>query len=617
MSHAPTSVHDSADRLTREFGRERFDARSVIPVQPSTASLPLDFARELQVMLLTSAGTEPALGMVDITDQDTLARAEQITGLTLQPALMTSREFARMFREQYRDEHLRLSTSDLATRFPDDSASRVLTSEQRRFLIGAVALLVAAIALWPFGVLIAVVGAVNLVYLGVSIHKLYLIHKAYVHNAATDIADEQIAALADADLPIFTLLIPLYRESSVLPTLVEAISRLDYPKAKLDVKLLLEEEDTETIRVAEASDLPPYMEIVVVPQGKPKGKPRACNYGLSLARGRYTVIYDAEDVPEPDQLKKVVLSFQQGGDKLGCVQCKLNYYNQGQNLLTRWFTTEYSMWFDLFLPALIASGAPIPLGGTSNHFPTRVLRDLGAWDPYNVTEDADLGIRLYKRGYTTTVIDSTTWEEANSDTRNWILQRSRWIKGYVQTWLVHMRRPVALYRSLGLKAWLSLQASIGGTFFVLLMNPLFWGLTLVWYVTRNPDISTLFPTPIFFLGSVSLFIGNFMYIFGAIMGCLNRGYYSLVKYCLLLPIYWVLMSLAAWKGFVQLFYKASYWEKTVHGLYRGPVFETEAAANTRRSHERPAPTQQGSWSAPGRKLRPELRVAAQGDTARG
>ncbi|MCX6021685.1 MAG: glycosyltransferase, partial [Chloroflexi bacterium] len=408
-------------------------------------------------------------------------------------------------------------------------------------------------------------------YLFISVYKFYLIYNALGHSLEIGITPEELGRLDEQDLPVYTILVPLYKETEVLPTLVAAMGRLDYPKAKLDVKLLLEEDDIDTIRVARASRLPSHFQIVVVPNGRPKGKQKACNYGLLHARGTYTVIFDAEDVPDPDQLKKVVVAFRKAGPQLGCVQCKLNYYNQDQNLLTRWFTSEYSMWFDLFLPGLDATGAPIPLGGTSNHFPTIVLQELGAWDPYNVTEDADLGIRLFKKGYNTAVVDSTTYEEANSDVFNWIRQRSRWVKGYIQTWLVHMRNPVALYRAVGFKAFLSIQMTIGGTFFTFLVNPVFWALTVIWFLIHWEIIDELFPGPIFYIGSIMLFVGNFTFTYASMMGCLYRGYYPLIKYNMIIVLYWYLMSFAAWKGFLQLFRNPFYWEKTVHGLYRGPV----------------------------------------------
>jgi cellulose synthase/poly-beta-1,6-N-acetylglucosamine synthase-like glycosyltransferase len=226
------------------------------------------------------------------------------------------------------------------------------------------------------------------------------------------------------------------------------------------------------------------------------------------------------------------------------------------------------MWFDLFLPGLDATGAPIPLGGTSTHFRLDKLLELGAWDPFNVTEDADVGIRLTRAGYRTAMVDSVTLEEANSRVYNWIRQRSRWVKGYVQTWLVHMRDPALLWRQLGPANFLSFQLVIGGTFLTMLMNPIFWGLTSVWALTEAGLIREIFPSFIYFASGANLFIGNFVFSYLNVLGALRRGYHDLVKYALFSPLYWALMSVGAWKGFLQLITRPSYWEKTVHGLAR-------------------------------------------------
>ncbi|MCW8133955.1 MAG: glycosyltransferase, partial [Planctomycetota bacterium] len=259
---------------------------------------------------------------------------------------------------------------------------------------------------------------------------------------------EELEKLDPRDLPVYTILVPMYKEPEVAQKIARAVTELDYPLEKLDVKLLLEEDDPETRKkIEEVMDqLPSCVEVIVcpkVPKGQPKTKPRACNWGLERARGQYLVIYDAEDRPEPDQLKKAVAAFRRlkaaGKEKVVCLQAKLNYFNARQNPLTRFFTLEYTTWFDLFLPGLHAFRIPIPLGGTSNHFDTKTLKDLGGWDPFNVTEDCDLGIRMARQGYRTEILDSTTWEEANCRVGNWIRQRSRWIKGYFQTHLVHTR----------------------------------------------------------------------------------------------------------------------------------------------------------------------------------
>ena len=454
----------------------------------------------------------------------------------------------------------------------------MLTRPQKLVGISFLGLSALLMVLNLVGYLTFLVALSTLFYVGFSAYKFYLMYKALSHTLEVDVAPEELAALDERDLPVYTVLVPLYREAEVLPTLVAAIDDLDYPKAKLDVKLLLEEDDLQTIEAVRRHQLPSHIKPVVVPNALPKGKPKACNYGLLHAEGEYVVIYDAEDVPDRDQLKKVLVAFRKAGPRVDCIQAKLNYYNRDQNLLTRWFTTEYSMWFDLFIPGLDASNAPIPLGGTSNHFQTARLRELGAWDPYNVTEDADLGVRLFKAGGKTAVIDSTTYEEANSELYNWIRQRSRWVKGYIQTWLVHTRHPLKLMRDIGPYQFFSFNMVVGGTFFGFLVNPIYWLLTALWFLTHWAFIQQLFPGPIFYVGAIGLYFGNFAFMYTNVAGCMRRGYYDMVKYALLSPLYWALMSVGAWKGFIQLLYKPSYWEKTKHGLYRGEIKTTPATS---------------------------------------
>ncbi|MGM0493318.1 MAG: glycosyltransferase, partial [Armatimonadota bacterium] len=368
---------------------------------------------------------------------------------------------------------------------PDECACETITRAQG---IGALVLVVllAALTVWrPLPTLIAVNGLLIAFYVVHSVYKFYLVAVSLERPVLLDATEEEIAAVDEAALPTYTLLIPLYREAAVLGRLVEGLRRMDYPAEKLDVMLLLEEDDEETIAAAEAMDLPPHIRPVVVPDSEPKTKPKACNYGLFTCDSDLLVIYDAEDRPEPDQLKKAAIAFSKVPDSVVCIQAKLNYYNQRQNLLTRWFTAEYSVWFDLFLPGLTASGAPIPLGGTSNHFRVATLKELGGWDPFNVTEDCDLGVRLHKHGWRTSMLDSTTWEEANGAFWSWFRQRSRWVKGYLQTWLVHTRRPVKLIRELGFADWFSFQMIIGGSLLCFLINPIYWAMTVIWLITHS------------------------------------------------------------------------------------------------------------------------------------
>ena len=560
-----------AATLARQQGLPYFSLAGVEIDKDIARSVPEMLARRRGLLPLYRVGEAITVAMVNPRDREAVEEVQRLTGCRVDPVLTTEEELEEALERIYREDYLWQSANELMYRVPDDSAARVLSTPQKLCALAFLAISAAMLAINPVGYLTVLVGLSTIFYLSFSSYKFYLMYKALSHTLEVDVSPEEIAALTERDLPIYTVLVPLYREAEVLPTLVAAIADLDYPKAKLDVKLLLEEDDQETIEVVRKHPLPSHIKPVVVPNALPKGKPKACNYGLLHAEGELVVIYDAEDVPERDQLKKVVAAFKKADPRVDCIQAKLNYYNRDQNMLTRWFTTEYSMWFDLLIPGLDASNAPIPLGGTSNHFRTARLRELGGWDPYNVTEDADLGIRLFKAGGKTAVIDSTTFEEANSELYNWIRQRSRWVKGYIQTWLVHMRHPLKLIREIGLYQFYSFNMVVGGTFFGFLLNPVYWLLTALWFLTRWGLIQQLFPGPIFYLGAVGLYFGNFAFMYTNVAGCMRRGYYDMVKYALLSPLYWALMSVGAWKGFLQLFYRPSYWEKTKHGLYRGEI----------------------------------------------
>jgi len=534
-------------------------------------AVPEEVARRRRVIPVGRENGFIIVAMANPLDAAAVDEVQRYLDCPVKPVYTTEQDVEDALERIYREDYLVRSTSDLVVRYPDESAISVLNTAQKIFVLALLAISALLVAINPVGYITALTALSTLFYVSFSGYKFYLIYKALSHSLEVNVTPEEIAALDDRELPVYTVLIPLYKEAKVIPTLVSAVAELDYPKTKLDVKLLLEEDDEETIAAVRRHQLPPHFKLVVVPNSKPKGKPKACNYGLIHAEGEYIVIYDAEDVPERDQLKKALVAFRKVPQNIGCIQAKLNYYNRDQNLLTRWFTTEYSMWFDLFMPALDASNAPVPLGGTSNHFRTNLLREIGAWDPYNVTEDADLGVRLFKAGWKTAIIDSTTYEEANSELYNWIRQRSRWVKGYMQTYLVHMRHPIRLLREIGPYQFFSFNMVVGGTFFGFLMNPIYWLLTAAWFLTHSGVIQQLFPGPIFYIGAMGLYFGNFAFTYANIAGCMRRQYYDMVKYALLSPVYWSLMSIGAWKGFLQLLYDPSYWEKTVHGLYRGEL----------------------------------------------
>ena len=439
----------------------------------------------------------------------------------------------------------------------------------RRQLVAAAAaaLLFLALGHWkPLAAGRLVVAIATAFYIVISTYKLLLIWCSVRYDSEIRIPADRIAALEETALPVFSILVPLYHESESVASLVRSLRRLDYPRHKLDIQLLLEEDDAQTREATAALVLPPEFRCTVVPASLPRTKPKACNIGLASARGEFLVIYDAEDQPEADQLKKAVAAFRDCGPEVVCLQSKLNFYNPRQNLLTRFFSAEYSAWFDLSLPGLSSLGAVIPLGGTSNHFRTGPLRELLGWDAYNVAEDCDLGVRICRFGWKTRMLDTTTWEEACGDFGFWIRQRTRWFKGYMQAWFVHTRRPVSLVRELGVVNAFHFLMLIGGMLFCLLANPVFWTFTAFWFVHRLEALDALFPPPVFLAGAFCLFLGNFAFVYAGALGCYRRRYFDLVKFALLMPPYWFLMSVAAWRALGQLITNPFKWEKTRHGL---------------------------------------------------
>lgn len=448
---------------------------------------------------------------------------------------------------------------------PELSAKQVLTTPQAIVGWALGMLLLLCLFLAPTATLVSLSAFVTLFYLLSFGFRFLLTWKGAHHSVDVSVTDEEVAALKPEDLPVYTVLVPMYREHEVLPILVHSMRRMDYPLAKLDVKLVLEQDDHETIEAAKALKAEGVFEIIRVPTSYPKTKPKACNYALRFARGDYIVVFDAEDIPEPDQLKKAVAMFKRSPQSVGCIQARLNYFNRRENFLTRMFTLEYSNWFDYLLPGLHALKIPIPLGGTSNHFRTSVLKELGAWDPYNVTEDADLGVRMTQQGYQVAVMNSTTFEEANGVWRSWINQRSRWIKGYMQTWLVHMRHPIRLYRNLGGAGFWGFHFFIGFPVLTALLNPVLWATSAIGLIFGQSIVSPYFPEPIIWFALFNLVVGNAMYVYMTMVAAAKRGWFSLMPWALLAPIYWVMHSVAAYKALWQLIVKPHFWEKTQHG----------------------------------------------------
>lgn len=507
--------------------------------------------------------------VVAVTDRPDDALHAEITealGRRVELRVTTDWDLIAALHRGFRETVVDRATLGLWTANRRQSARQVLTRAQQVLGGGLLVALVLGFVLVPRATLVTLSAAVSVGFLAAVLFKFVVCVVGVHREAQESVTAADLAALDDRDLPVYTVLVPVFREANVVADLIANLGALDYPREKLEILLLLEESDTETIEAARAADPPETISFLIVPPGVPQTKPKACNVGLFFARGEHLVIYDAEDKPDPDQLRKAVVAFRRGGDDLVCVQAALNYWNAGDNWLTRMFTTEYSFWFDYMLPGLERLGLPIPLGGTSNHFRTPALRTLGGWDPFNVTEDADLGIRAAALGWRVGVVNSTTYEEANRAPGNWIRQRSRWIKGYLQTLLVHLRSPRALVRTAGLCQSLAFALLIGGTPAAFLFTPPLYVLFALSLLVPPDALAPYFPGWVLWVSLFNLIVGNGLMVYISMMGAFKRRRYALVMWSLLNPAYWLLHAVASYKALWQLVTRPHYWEKTVHGL---------------------------------------------------
>lgn len=374
-------------------------------------------------------------------------------------------------------------------------------------------------------------------------------------------------------LPKMSVLVPLFHERNIISALMVRLSRLSYPRELLEVCLIVEASDTVTKNALKAASLPPWMQIVVVPPGEIQTKPRALNYALDFTSGDIVGVYDAEDAPEPDQLHKVARRFAEGGAQLACLQGALSFYNWRTNWLSRCFFFEYAGWFRVMLPGLQRLGFAIPLGGTTLFFRRDILVKIGAWDAHNVTEDADLGMRLARRGYRCEMLDTTTHEEANSRVWPWIKQRSRWLKGYAVTWCVHMRRPVQLWRELGAWRFFGFQLLFLATLASFFLAPvLWWTLLALPLGLPNPVFDHMPPglpgllMAFFILAEVAT-----LTVFAVAVRRSEQRSRPRLGWILTLPAYFLFGTLAAYKGLAELLFAPFYWDKTEHGQFGGAI----------------------------------------------
>ncbi len=374
-------------------------------------------------------------------------------------------------------------------------------------------------------------------------------------------------------LPTVSILVPLFREPEVAGALVERLRKIDYPPERLDIILAVEESDPLTQEALRVGHLPPWMRAIPVPPGGPQTKPRALNYALNFARGEIVGIYDAEDRPEPDQITCVVERFAEVPPDVACLQGRLDYYNARHNWLSRMFTIEYAAWFRVLLPGVQRMGLVVPLGGTTVFLRRPVLEEVGAWDAHNVTEDAELGLRLARAGYKTQIVDTTTYEEANAALLPWIRQRSRWLKGYLITWGSAMRQPRRLLRDLGWWRFLGLQVQVFGAVLGFLTAPLLWSFLVKAFGLWHPLDAALPPGGYGFLAALMLG-GLIVSIAISVHACRAAHLRHLRRIAPLVEPYYIFGSVAAWIALVELIARPFFWAKTAHGKFGASSEET-------------------------------------------
>jgi cellulose synthase/poly-beta-1,6-N-acetylglucosamine synthase-like glycosyltransferase len=453
--------------------------------------------------------------------------------------------------------------------------------------------------------------------LAIAFYIVFVGFKFIVWCAAAKSKEPQyrLPAEDDPDLPRYTILVPLFGEANIIGELVKSLSCLRYPAEKLQILLLLEKDDHETQAAAATTDLPGYFQILTAPDAGPRTKPKACNFGYTHATGAIVTIFDAEDRPEPDQLLKAVAGFRVASPRVGCLQAKLVFWNPRGSWISSFYWAEYVTHFQWVLVGLARLGLIPPLGGTSNHFSGDALEAVsranglweftdgegnlvtmrGPWDPYNVTEDADLAFRLAMAGYQIGMLSSITYEEAPDTATVAKNQRSRWLQGFAQTGLVHTRHPLQLIRSVGPLRYLAFVLFMLGTPVSLLLNPLMWGATILYVVSRldaltavSTFIDGLFPTPVFYAGAFVAVTGNAVLFCQKLITPLRRQQQSemaaagtelpLAKYLhqqeygltfrlLFTPLWWAFTSISAYRALRKLLIRSqrSSWDKTPHG----------------------------------------------------
>ncbi|UIK08655.1 glycosyltransferase family 2 protein [Neorhizobium galegae] len=457
---------------------------------------------------------------------------------------------------------VRETINGLFDRFPEFSARVVLSGAQGFYAGLGVAALAAALIAMPIETLLLLHILLSLIYFA----SLSLRFAAFTRQQFGGPIPAALPPREDA-LPCYTVMVALYREAAVAEQLMASLGRLDWPPSLLDIKLICEADDQETIAALKALKPASHFDIVEVPPATPRTKPKALTYALGAARGEFLAIYDAEDKPHPQQLREAYARFRTSPVAIACLQAPLIINNARESWISALFSLEYCGLFRGLLPMLARRQMPLPLGGTSNHFRADALRAAGGWDPFNVTEDADLGFRLYRLGYRADVITRQTVEDAPTTMRVWLGQRSRWFKGWLQTWLVLMRDPRRLVGEMGFRGFCIFQLMIGGMLVSSLLHPLiivFMGVGAYYMLEAPVDEIPAAVLSLFIIDTINI-LGSYLIFLGLGRGPMTEHERRLVGWRWIgVPLYWMMTSVAAWRAVIELRSKPFFWNKTPH-----------------------------------------------------
>jgi cellulose synthase/poly-beta-1,6-N-acetylglucosamine synthase-like glycosyltransferase len=556
------------DALSQQHNAQIADLDKDPPAPGIAATFPVTLCLEHGAVPWTTIGDILLVAMADPRGFDRLRKSMGPDSPRLLPVIAEAGQIRQQISRLYGAELARKA----ATRLPAAQSCRgwAVVPGRRRLVAGLFcAVLLCLLAVWPLWTITVAVLCAALAVLSATLLKTAA---AWAHFTAqrSTLPDRFENRQLPFRLPRVSVLVPLLREREIAGALIGRLTRLTYPKSLLDIVLVLEAEDDVTRETLRHTELPPWISVIEVPAAdRLTTKPRALNYALDFCRGSIVGVWDAEDAPQADQIEQVVTRFQDAPPDVACLQGVLDYYNSRANWLSRCFTIEYAAWWRVIQPGLAQLGLVIPLGGTTLFFRRDVLEELCGWDAHNVTEDADLGVRLARSGYRTELLPTVTFEEANCRLWPWVRQRSRWLKGFLITWYVHSRRPVQLLRDLGWKRFWGLHALLFAGFCQFAGAPLLWSFWLILLGVAHPVQAVLSPATIGAL--IALFIlAETVNVFVGMAAVRGRRHRHLMVWSFTLPLYFSLGAVAAYKALLECIFRPFYWDKTQHGVTPPP-----------------------------------------------